>query len=206
MGRISSFERLRESERETRKDLIIAAATDMFREKNFWDISMRDIAGTAGVSASSLYRYFPSRDDLFIEALLIDIDKIEVLLNERTVRGEGLEALSIAVVDYFLDNEPTFQMMCHFLMRGDETPGVNEKFGAVQLRFLTMFEEVVKTLSGGEEAVSPLHIRAFFASLAGIVMTFRQLPGYTDKERRDYMHKLALLIMSDGKDMGAKTR
>ena len=202
MGRISSFERLRESERETRKDLIIAAATDMFREKNFWDISMRDIAGTAGVSASSLYRYFPSRDDLFIEALLIDIDKIEILLNERMVRGEGLEALSIAVVDYFLDNEPTFQMMCHFLMRGDETPGVNEKFGAVQLRFLTMFEKVVKTLSGGEEAVTTLHIRAFFASLAGIVMTFRQFPGYTDKERRAYMHKLALLIMSDGKEIG----
>lgn len=203
MGKISSFERLRESERETRKDLIITAATDMFREKNFWDISMRDIAGTAGVSASSLYRYFPSRDDLFIEALLIDIDKIEILLNERMVRGEGLEALSIAVVDYFLDNEPTFQMMCHFLMRGDETPGVNEKFGAVQLRFLNMFEKVVKTISGEEGTVTPLQIRAFFASLAGIVMTFRQFPGYTDEERRVYMHKLALLIMSDGKGIGA---
>ncbi len=202
MGRISSFELLRESERETRKDLIITAATELFSEKNFWDISMRDIAGTAGVSASSLYRYFPSRDDLFIEALLIDISKIEILLNERMVRGEGLEALTIAVVDYFLDNEPTFQMMCHFLMRGDETPGVNEKFGAVQLRFLRMFEKVVKTLSGGEEALTQLHIRAFFASLSGIVMTFRHFPGYTDQERRAYIHKLALLIMSDGKGLG----
>eukprot|EP00831_Metopus_contortus_P040510 TRINITY_DN31743_c0_g1_i1.p1 TRINITY_DN31743_c0_g1~~TRINITY_DN31743_c0_g1_i1.p1 ORF type:complete len:150 (-),score=46.93 TRINITY_DN31743_c0_g1_i1:198-647(-) len=102
----------------------------------------------------------------------------------------------------FLDNEPTFQMMCHFLMRGDETPGVNEKFGAVQLRFLEMFEKVVKTLSGGEEAVTQLHIRAFFASLAGIVMTFRHFPGYTDQERRAYLHKLALLIMSGGKGIG----
>lgn len=202
MGRISSFELLRESERETRKDLIITAATELFREKNFWDISMRDIAGMAGVSASSLYRYFPSRDDLFIEALLIDINKIEILLNERMVRGEGLEALTLAVVDYFLDNEPTFQMMCHFLMRGDETPGVNEKFGAVQLRFLKMFEKVVRTLAGGEEALTQLHIRAFFASLSGIVMTFRHFPGYTDQERRGYIHKLALLIMSDGKGIG----
>ena len=203
MARVSSFERLRESEREIRKDLIITAATELFCEKNFWDISMRDIANTAGVSASSLYRYFPSRDDLFIEALLIDMNTIEALLNERMEKGEGIEALAVAVVDYFLDNEPTFQMMCHFLMRGEETPGVNEKFGAVQLRFLNIFEKVVKTLSG-EEALTQLHIRAFFASLSGIVMTFRNFPGYgTDEERRAYIHKLALLIMSDGKGIGS---
>ena len=197
MGRMSSFERLRENEREIRKELIITAAMELFEKKNFWDISMRDIANTAGVSASSLYRYFPSRDDLFIEALLQDINHIEVLLKERMGKSEGIEELAIAVVDYCLDNEPTFQMMCHFLMRGDENPSVNEKFSSVQLRFLEMFEKVVKSIAG-EDAVTEFHIQAFFASLSGIVMTFRHFPGYTDDERRAYIHKLALLIMREG--------
>jgi len=197
MGRMSSFERLRENEREIRKELIITAAMELFEKKNFWDISMRDIANTAGVSASSLYRYFPSRDDLFIEALLQDINHIEVLLKERMGKSEGIEELAIAVVDYCLDNEPTFQMMCHFLMRGDENPSVNEKFTSVQLRFLEMFEKVVKSIAG-EDAVTEFHIQAFFASLSGIVMTFRHFPGYTDDERRAYIHKLALLIMREG--------
>ena len=197
MGRMSSFERLRENEREIRKELIITAAMELFEKKNFWDISMRDIANTAGVSASSLYRYFPSRDDLFIEALLQDINHIEMLLKERMGKGEGIEELAIAVVDYCLDNEPTFQMMCHFLMRGDENPSVNEKFSSVQLRFLEMFEKVVKSIAG-EDAVTEFHIQAFFASLSGIVMTFRHFPGYTDDERRAYIHKLALLIMREG--------
>ncbi|MCP4119301.1 MAG: TetR/AcrR family transcriptional regulator [Desulfobacteraceae bacterium] len=202
MGRMSSFERLRENEREIRKELIITAAMELFEKKNFWDISMRDIANTAGVSASSLYRYFPSRDDLFIEALLQDISHIEKLLKERMVKGEeGIEALAIAVVDYCLDNEPTFQMMCHFLMRGDENPSVNEKFNSVQLRFLEMFEKVVKSIAG-EDAVTEFHIQAFFASLSGIVMTFRHFPGYTDDERRAYIHKLALLIMREGGTIG----
>ncbi len=201
MGRMSSFERLRENEREIRKELIITAAMELFEKKNFWDISMRDIANTAGVSASSLYRYFPSRDDLFIEALLQDINHIEVLLKERMVKGEGIDALAIAVVDYCLDNEPTFQMMCHFLMRGDENPSVNDKFSSVQLKFLKMFEKVVKSIAG-EKAVTEFHIQAFFASLSGIVMTFRHFPGYTDEERRAYIHKLALLIMREGGGLG----
>ncbi len=201
MGRMSSFERLRENEREIRKELIITAAMELFEKKNFWDISMRDIANTAGVSASSLYRYFPSRDDLFIEALLQDINHIEVLLKERMVKGEGIDALAIAVVDYCLDNEPTFQMMCHFLMRGDENPSVNDKFGSVQLYFLRMFEKVVHSIAG-EKAVTELHIQAFFASLAGIVMTFRHFPGYNDAERRAYIHKLAMLIMREGGGLG----
>jgi AcrR family transcriptional regulator len=200
---MSSFERLRENEREIRKELIITAAMELFEKKNFWDISMRDIANTAGVSASSLYRYFPSRDDLFIEALFQDINHIDELLKERMVKGEGIDALAIAVVDYCLDNEPTFQMMCHFLMRGDENPSVNEKFSSVQLHFLNMFEKVVKTVSG-EEALTEFHIQAFFASLSGIVMTFRHFPGYTDEERRAYIHKLALLIMREGGGLGNK--
>ncbi len=201
MGRLSSFARLKKNEREIRKNLIITAAMELFEEKNFWDISMRDIAGKAGVSASSLYRYFPSRDDLFIEALLIDVNHIENLLKERMVNGDDIEALAIAVVDYCLDNEPTFQMMCHFLMRGKEIKGVNEKFHSVQLYFHRMFRQVINNISGGED-VSDLHIRAFFASLAGIVMTFRNFPGYDEVDRRAYMHKLALLIMREGGGLG----
>jgi len=201
MPRLSSFARLRKNEREIRKNLIITAAMDLFENKNFWDISMRDIAGKAGVSASSLYRYFPSRDDLFIEALLIDVNHIENLLKERMISGDSIEELAIAVVDYCLDNEPTFQMMCHFLMRGDETKGVNDKFNSVQLYFHSMFRQVINNISGGER-VNDLHIRAFFASLAGIVMTFRHFPGYDEPERREYMHKLALLIMNEGGGLG----
>ncbi|MFO7751424.1 MAG: TetR/AcrR family transcriptional regulator [Desulfobacteraceae bacterium] len=191
----SSFADLRENERKVRKDIIIDAAMELFKEKSFWDISMRDIAAKAGASASSIYRYFPSRDDLFIEALMLDIQHIETLLIDRMKKGQGVEEFAIAVVDYCLDNEATFQMMCHFLLRADETPGVRKKFANVQISFLDMFEQVIKKASKDEAAVSPLYIRAFFASLAGIVMTSKSLPGYSESEKREYMHKLALLIM-----------
>ena len=71
MGDKSTFKQLREDEREVRKQLIIKAAKELFEEKSFHEIGMRDIAIKAGVSAASIYRYFPSRDDL-VTALIVD--------------------------------------------------------------------------------------------------------------------------------------
>jgi AcrR family transcriptional regulator len=200
MSEKSTFIQLRENEREKRKTLIIAAAMNLFKDKAFHDIGMRDIAAEAGVSPASIYRYFPSRDDLFVEALIRDINKIEKRLSARVVEKKtdktGIDSLAVDVVDYMIDNESTFQMMCHFLMRGEENKKAFKKFNAVMLYFTKMFNDVVSKAEGA--AGLRFHSQAFFASLAGIVMTFRHYPGKTPEERREYMHKLSLMIMREG--------
>lgn len=195
----STFMKLREDEREVRKSLIINAAMKLFEEKSFHEIGMRDIAAEAGVSAASIYRYFPSRDDLFVEALIQDINTIEKLLEQALERGGSIEELGVAVVDYLIDNEATFQMMCHFMIRGEVNSRALKKFNAVQRYFLKMFDEVVARAEGVETIRFFTH--AFFASLAGVVMTFRNYPGRSAEERRSYMHKLALLIMKEGNSL-----
>ena len=192
----STFEQLREDEREVRKQLIIKAAMELFEEKSFHEIGMRDIALKAGVSAASIYRYFPSRDDLFVEALIQDINIIENRLRTRVESGGSLEELAFAVVDYMIDNEATFQMMCHFMIRGELNPQALKKFNSVQRYFLNMFEKVVEQTEGSEQL--RLNSQAFFASLAGIVLTFRNYPGRTADEKRKAVHKLALMIMRQG--------
>lgn len=192
----STFEQLREDEREVRKQLIIKAAMELFTEKSFHEIGMRDIALKAGVSAASIYRYFPSRDDLFVEALILDINIIEKLLRTRVETGGNMEELALAVVDYMIVNEATFQMMCHFMIRGELNPQALKKFNSVQRYFLNMFEKIVEQTQGSEKL--KLNAQAFFASLAGIVLTFRNYPGRTADEKRKAVHKLALMIMRQG--------
>ena len=192
----STFEQLREDEREVRKQLIIKAAMELFEEKSFHEIGMRDIALQAGVSAASIYRYFPSRDDLFVESLIQDINLIEKLLTRLVERGRSIEDLTIAVVDYLIDNEATFQMMVHFMIRGELNPQALKKFNSVQRYFLNMFDNVVQKAQGAERM--NLNSQAFFASLAGVVLTFRNYPGRTAEEKRKSIHKLALMIMRQG--------
>lgn len=192
----STFEQLREDEREVRKQLIIKAAMELFEEKSFHEIGMRDIALKAGVSAASIYRYFPSRDDLFVEALIQDINVIEKRLQFRLESGSKIEELAIAVVDYMIDNEATFQMMVHFMIRGELNPQALKKFNSVQRYFLNMFESVVRQTEGAENL--RLNAQVFFASLAGVVLTFRNYPGRTADEKRKSIHNLALLILRQG--------
>jgi AcrR family transcriptional regulator len=88
--------KLREDEREVRKALIIGAAMKLFEEKSFHEIGMRDIAAEAGVSAASIYRYFPSRDDLFVEALIQDINSLKKdWRTEATLKNWLLPLLTI---------------------------------------------------------------------------------------------------------------
>ncbi|MBS0014679.1 MAG: TetR/AcrR family transcriptional regulator [Desulfobacterales bacterium] len=192
----STFEQLREDEREVRKRLIIEAAMELFEEKSFHEIGMRDIALKAGVSAASIYRYFPSRDDLFVEALIRDINNIEKRLRGRVENGGTMEELAIAVVDYLVENEATFQMMVHFMIRGELNPQALKKFNSVQRYFLKMFSNVVEQTEGSDQF--RLNAQAFFASLAGVVLTYRNYPGRTAEEKRKAIHRLALMIMHQG--------
>lgn len=88
--------RARRLPREERKQSIIDSARRVFAASNYWKVSTADLAKAAGVSEPALYRYFPSKKQLFISTLrasapkLIDIwqriaaevdDPIETLWN-----------------------------------------------------------------------------------------------------------------------------
>jgi len=202
MAETSAFMKLREDEREIRKTLIMEAAMKLFEKKSFHEIGMRDIAKEAGVSAATIYRYFPGRDDLFIDALIQDINNIEKLMSQRQKelrkrdKGISIEDFAVQVVDYLIDNEATFQMMCHFMIRGGINPRVMKKFDAVQVYFMNMFNDVMKKVGVSEE--DSYYAQAFFASLTGVVMTVRNYPNRTKEEKRKHMHTLAMLILQDG--------
>ena len=54
MQELATFIKLREDEREIRKNLILEAAMKLYSEKSFYDVGMRDIALEAGISAAAI--------------------------------------------------------------------------------------------------------------------------------------------------------
>ncbi len=189
----SSFKNLREGEREVRKTIILDATVQLFNEKGFHAVGMRDIAAVAGISAATIYRYFPSRDDIIVEILIQGINDIEKLIDETLeTQSIRLEKLAIQVVDYFYDNEMIFQMMCYFLTRRAVDPDATKKFTMISEYFLNMFNMKLKQKGIVTEALAS---QAFFASICGVVLTFLHYPGLNDDEKKAYMHRLALAII-----------
>jgi AcrR family transcriptional regulator len=189
----SSFKELREGERELRKSIILDATVNLFKEKGFHAVGMRDIAAVAGISAATIYRYFPSRDDIIVEALIQGVNEIEKALDLVLEAGPiTLEELAIAVVDYFFYNETIFQMMCYFLTSG----------AIVSEYFLNMFNMKLKSKAIVTDSLAS---QAFFASVSGVVLTFLHYPGLNDEEKKKYMHRLALAIIKGEKGLALLT-
>lgn len=190
----SVLEKMREDERAARKDIIVDAAVRLFSRIPFKQVGMRDIAAEAGLSAASIYRYFSDRDELFLEALLresrtIAYDFEKIIEQDDIVE---IEKAALEFVEYLIDNEAFFQMMTHFMVDGGLSGRSLEKFNSAERRIIDYFEIVFKKL--GADDNSRLLSHAFFASLNGIVITFRNYPGREDRETRKHMLRLASLI------------
>lgn len=70
-----SFERARQPEQiALRRESILAATLTLFEEVGFDDIRLVDIGHRAGVSKASVYRYFESKEAIFLELLVREIE------------------------------------------------------------------------------------------------------------------------------------
>lgn len=182
----SVLKQLKENEREVRRNLIINAAKRLFKRKSFHEIGMRDIAAEAGISVASLYQYFPCQDDLYVEILKVDIQFIKSRLwNEQ----EELEEIGVQIVNFLIDNEDIFQMMSHFMLKGEKNPNTLNKFNIIHILFLDMLD---KSLSKTAESDNiNFYSHAFFASLFGNVITFRNFPSKDDNSHRENILHIA---------------
>ena len=190
----STLARLREEERETRKDIIVDAAVKLFASKSFNQVGMREIASEAGMSPASIYRYFSDRDDLFLEALIRESQEMGTEL-EAVYAGShkaDLEELARFFVTYLLERSAFFQMMVHFMVDGGIQPRALEKFNQIERRLIDSFEAQFKKLGGPDNVRLLAH--AFFASLSGILIAFWNYPGRDPQETRRHMLRLAALV------------
>ena len=55
---------------EEKRQMILDAATEVFRERGYETSSVQDIAAHAGASKATVYSYFPSKEALFMEVIL----------------------------------------------------------------------------------------------------------------------------------------
>src|SRR5262245_51981527 len=90
------------SARIDRKHRIVAAASRLFSEHRFVDVQMDDVARSAGVAKPTLYRYFATKEDLFLEALggiLDDLGRRAEAAADAPTATEALNGVIAIVLD-----------------------------------------------------------------------------------------------------------
>lgn len=79
--------------RARRREAILAAAADLFARRPYHDVQVDDVAKHAGVGKATLYRYFPSKEELYLHAFDEALARLELLLHAPPPAGASPEAV-----------------------------------------------------------------------------------------------------------------
>src|SRR5436853_2652703 len=100
---------------EFRKTELLSAARTIFAKKGFHDATIEEIADAADVAKGTVYLYYKSKKDLYLQALRFGIE----LLNQelKTKAGapgtfdERLRSLATSKIAFFDENRDFFRIL-----------------------------------------------------------------------------------------------
>ncbi|MCX7823636.1 MAG: TetR/AcrR family transcriptional regulator [Syntrophobacterales bacterium] len=187
-----AFLELREEERERRKRLILDAAERIFGSKPFHSVGMRDIAEELGVSVGALYRYFPDKQSLFVEAFMRGAEELIRIIEGAVEEKADPKKVARLYMGFLLEKDHYFKMMSHFMLEGNLEGEALERLNAMEKRLLDTLQRLFESLTFEKKR---LITHAFFAALNGVLITFRNYPGRTQKEVHNHVYRLTDLIV-----------
>jgi AcrR family transcriptional regulator len=103
--------------------LILDTAWRLFMERGFFDTQMKDVAAAAGLSRTSLYRYYVDKNDLamaLVERIFQELGRDTAWQDERRAAKQpltGLEAIALYLKRHWLS--PRFRDQFVFLAEFD---------------------------------------------------------------------------------------
>ncbi|MBQ5312242.1 MAG: TetR/AcrR family transcriptional regulator [Oscillospiraceae bacterium] len=105
--------------KENTKDMIIGKCLELFAEKGYSAVSMRDIAEAVGIRSSTIYYYFKSKQDVFnamIEKAEIAIEEqktifMQTLNRVSEIKREEFVRVAVQYVTAYLKNKKMDQLL-----------------------------------------------------------------------------------------------
>lgn len=173
-GAVTELGRRERKKLQTRKS-ISDAATRLFLERGFDEVGVKEIADTADVSVTTLFKHFPSK-----EALLFDEDEEQESALVAVVRNRGDRSIPMALRDHFVRaaqghaDHPQFEIFQRLVL---ETPALRD-YGH---RMWTRHQDALARAIAEETGVPADDVRC--AALARFALEAREV--IFDREDRE---------------------
>lgn len=105
---------VKDDDKKIKKELLVRAAISLFNKSSFEKISMDQIAKKAGVAKGTLYLYFKTKEELFLEIHRLDYDAwFEAFQNFLRSKKPGLSSAELAswITNSLKENQRTVRLM-----------------------------------------------------------------------------------------------
>ena len=194
MSVMKGFKVLKIKEHENRKNIIRESAIQLLNEKLAHEISMRDIAERAGISQSSIYRYYQSQEDLFVEILIEHVGKVgHRLVSEAQNENKTVEEFAINFIDRIFENDAFLQIAGNFMIRGWRNAKIFEKYTAFEKAFMNLLSRVIRNSDIDDK--DQKFTKAFLSAVLGIAIALRNNPGLTLAQKRKTMYTFSEMLI-----------
>ncbi len=140
---------------QARRQRIVVAAMELLDDREYDRIQMRDVADHARVALGTLYRYFPSKEQLFAHVLLEWSTTFELSVRRRRGSAGDPAARLVAVLRSAaraFERHPNYFRLI-VVLEGASTAEVTEPFGAYAAGFHAVLADALDGVDPDDAAV-----------------------------------------------------
>ncbi|MCA9317418.1 MAG: TetR/AcrR family transcriptional regulator [Planctomycetota bacterium] len=165
--------------RDTR-ERILHVALDLFYGNGFHAVGLDRILAEVGVTKTTFYNHFPSREDLVLECVKVrDVWEREAF--ERAVRaraGYDPRALLLAIFDVMDDwfNDPRYRG-CLFIAASAEFPSRQDPVHKAAAQHFASMEEQIRLMAEAAGVEDPAALATSWVLLLEGAVTYRLVTG-----------------------------
>ncbi|MFB6892650.1 TetR/AcrR family transcriptional regulator [Kitasatospora sp. NPDC056327] len=144
---------LREEKKRRTRALLADTATALFTEHGFERVTVADVARAAGVAVTTVFNYFPTKEDLFFDRQDEVVDRLARVVRERPAGDSPVDAVRAELLAGLDAGEPTYGLdprAAAFWRTVEDSP-------ALRARLLDLGERAEEALAAAlaEEAGAP---------------------------------------------------
>lgn len=139
----------RERERELRREAIIAAAQGVFAREGYFNATMAQIAAEAEFGMGTIYQFFPNKQGLFAEVIMVWIEAFKQGLREELATSTTWREKLSAFMDFNLSwviKRPEIQrLVMEFVYAPipDITPRIMARFSEAYIENIGLLQDIL---------------------------------------------------------------
>ena len=182
-------ERRREREKEHRRSAILRSARKEFFEKGFRAVTVDSIARRAELSKGAIYLYFKSKEEIYAQILLRDIDKfhdrVDALLDTAKSASDNLRQFTEVYASFFISDRELFRIFMNFMIQHNPvnfTPNINDHIVKATNQTVVIIEQILQMGVERGEFPQGLDIRVCRNALWGFLNGIIALHLFTGRE------------------------
>lgn len=173
----------RGKEKDSRKKLILKSARALFFKKGFNKVTVDEIAKISELGKGSIYLYFNSKEEIYAQILLNDIDtfyqRVLVLFDKPSSASDLLFEFSCIYVDFFLNEGELFRILMTYMLHPAQmnlSRELNSEILTANARSIDVIGEILQRGVESKEFSADINLRqnqnAIWGLLNGIISLY----------------------------------